>query len=179
MKPRLCVYLSGATERLLRDAARRPGASKSAIAEAALAAFLSAEAEDRRDGAIVRRLDRLTRQYDRLERNLGIATETLALYIRLFLTVTPPVPNADQDAARALGRERFEYFTTQLARRLAGGRNMVRDVLEEIGAGEAAFFTDAELDALKAVKAAGGSANETDAPGAEAAAPAEGSGGDV
>ena len=152
MKPRLCVYITDATERLLADAARRPGASKSAIADAALASFLTAEGEDARDGAIVRRLDRMTRQYDRLERNLGIATETLALYIRLFLTVTPPVPNADQDAARALGKERFEHFTTQLARRLAGGRNMVRDVLEEIGAEEAEFFSEAELDALKAAR---------------------------
>ena len=175
MKPRLCVYLSDPVERRLTQAARRPGTSKSAITDAALAAFLSHELEDQRDGAIIRRLDRLTRQYDRLERNLGIATETLALYVRLFLTVTPPVPNADTDAARALGRERFEYFTTQLARRLAGGKNMVRDVLEEIGAGEAEFFTEAELDALKAVKAERADAAADDAAGGRVNA----SGGDV
>ena len=68
-----------------------------------------------------------------------------------------------------MGRERFECFTNQLARRLAGGKNMVRDVLEEIGAGDAEFFTDAELDALKAAK---------DESGATAT-PANGSGGDV
>ena len=45
---------------------------------------------------------------NRLERDLGIATETLALFVRYFLTVTPPLPNTDQDAARALGRERFD-----------------------------------------------------------------------
>ncbi len=66
--------------------------------------------------------------------------------------MTPPLPNADQDAARALGKERFEYFTTQLARRLAGGKNMIRDVLEEISAEETDFFTEAEIDALRAVR---------------------------
>ncbi len=79
------------------------------------------------------------------------------------------------ELAGAPGRERFEYFTNRLARRLAGGKNMVRDVLEEIGAGEAGFFTDAELDALKAVRAEIAGAAGEDAAGDRE----NGSGGDV
>lgn len=154
MKPRLNVHVAFELFDKVEIAAKRPGVTKAAVVEAALMGFFSKEFDDQRDGALIRRLDRMTRQYDRLERNLGITTETLALFVRFFLTVTPPLPNTDQDAARALGKERFDYFVTQLGRRLAGGKNMIRDVLEEISANESDFFTEAEIDALRAVREA-------------------------
>ena len=92
MKPRLCVYLSDQVDQRLTAAARRPGASKSAITDAALAAFLSPERDDQRDAAIIRRLDRLSRQFDRVERDQTILSETLALFVRYYLTITPPLP---------------------------------------------------------------------------------------
>lgn len=137
MKPRLCVYLSDAVDRQLALAASRPGASKSAITEAALAAFLTAQAGGMPQPALVRRLDRMSRQLDRIDRDQAVVSETLALFVRYYLTITPPLPGADQGAARALGKERFEYFVAQLGRRLAGGKNLVRDVLEELPAAEA------------------------------------------
>jgi predicted transcriptional regulator len=152
MKARLCVYLSDQVDQRLSVAARRPGASKSAIADAALAAFLSPERDDQRDAAIIRRLDRLSRQLDRLERDQTIVSESLALFVRYYLTITPPLPGGEQDAARALGKERFEFFVAQLGRRLAGGKSMIRDVLEEIAPSESDFFTEAEIDALRSAK---------------------------
>lgn len=133
-------------------AARRPGASKSAITDAALATFLSPERDDQRDAAIIRRLDRLSRQLDRLERDQTIVSESIALFVRYYLTITPPLPGVEQDAARALGKERFEFFVAQLGRRLAGGKLMIRDVLEDIAPAEGDFFSQAEIDALKSVK---------------------------
>ncbi len=152
MKPRLNVHISHKLSEKVDLIAKRPGVTKASIVEAALMGFFTKEFDDQRDGALIRRLDRMTRQFDRLERNLGISTETLALFIRFFLTVTPPLPNTDQDAARALGKERFNYFITQLGRRLAGGKNMISDVLDEITAKESDFFTQQEIDALKAVR---------------------------
>lgn len=152
MKPRLNVHVSHKLSEKVELFARRPGVTKASVVEAALMGFFSKEFDDQRDGALIRRLDRLTRQYDRLERNLSITTETLALFVRFFLTVTPPLPNTDQDAARALGKERFEYFITQLGRRLAGGKNMVRDVLDEITTEESDFFNEEELNALRSVR---------------------------
>ena len=70
---------------------------------------------------------------------------TLALFVRYYLTITTPVPDTDQDAARALGKERFDYFVAQLAKRLAAGKSLVRDVLEEFEPSEADFFTSADL----------------------------------
>ena len=79
-----------------------------------------------------RPLDRLSRQAERLERDQNIAIETLALFIRYYLTVSTPVPEAHQDAARAQGKARFEQFVEQLGRHLLRGRSLVRDVVEEL-----------------------------------------------
>ena len=155
MKSRLCVYLSDPVDQQLSIAARRPGASKSAITDAALAAFLSPERDDQRDAALIRRLDRISRHLDRLERNQTIVSETLALFVRYYLTITPPLPDAEQNAARALGTERFEFFVAQVGRRVAGGKLMIRDVLEDVAPNESDFFTQAEIDALKTAKNAG------------------------
>ena len=106
------------------------GVSKSSIVAAALASWLSPDAGDQREAAIAKRLDRLSRQTERMERDQNIQIETLALFIRYFLTISTPVPEA-QDAARAR-KARFEQFVEQLGRHLLRGRSLVRDVVEEL-----------------------------------------------
>ncbi|MCY4119744.1 MAG: CopG family transcriptional regulator [Rhodospirillales bacterium] len=133
-------------DRLGREATRR-GVTQTALVEAALRSFLTPEAADRRDEVLIRRLDRVTRSLGRLSRDHVIISETLALFVRYFLVVTPPIPDDEQDAARALGLERFEYFVTQLAERVAGGRTLLDDVLEEIRPAERDFFTVADFTA--------------------------------
>lgn len=106
--------------------------SKSSLVAAALSTFLYPELHESRDVILLRRLDKLARQVERLERDQTIAIETLALFIRHHLSVTTPVPEAHQEAARAQGRLRFEQFIEQLARHLQRGGSLVRDVWEEI-----------------------------------------------
>jgi hypothetical protein len=72
---------------------------------------------------------------ERLERNLGIAIEMLALFIRFWLTATPAVPQAQQGAAQAKGRERYEGFIAALGRRLAKGASFTREVADEVAGG--------------------------------------------
>ena len=43
------------------------------------------------------------------------------------LTVSTPIPEAHQDAARAQGKARFEQFVEQLGRHLLRGRDFVTD----------------------------------------------------
>ena len=54
-----------------------------------------------------KRLDRLTRQVERLERHVTISNEAMALFVRFWLTATSPVPDAALPAAQAKGRERY------------------------------------------------------------------------
>ena len=42
------------------------------------------------------------------------------------------MPKIDQEAARALGRERFQVFVAQVGRRLASDHRLITEVLESI-----------------------------------------------
>jgi len=127
-KARLSVYLDPGMMAQLADLADRKRQPKSLIAEAAITSFLTPDDADRREAAVTRRLDLLARHGGRLERDLSIAVETLALFIRFWLTVTPPLPESAQVAAQAKGRERFESFIETLGRRLAKGQSILREV---------------------------------------------------
>ena len=108
MKSRLSVYLDPALMRQLAELAERKKKSMSLVAETAIISFLTPDEDDRREAAVVRRLDRLTRQVERLERDLAVSVEAMALFIRYWLTVTPSVPNDFQAIAQAKGRERSD-----------------------------------------------------------------------
>ena len=119
MRTRMHVYFPPELLRQLIDLADRKRLSRSSIVEAAVTSFLSPDGADRTEAAFTRRLDRLSRQIQRLECDLSIATETLALFVRFWLTVTPQLPADARAAAQAKGRERFEGFVEALGRRLA------------------------------------------------------------
>ncbi len=129
---RLNLFIQPEHARRLDELAAKKGVSKSSIVAAALASWLSPEGGDKREVAIAKRLDRLSRQFERLERDQAIEIETLALFVRYFLTVSTPVPEAHQEAARAQGKARFEQFIEQLGRHLSRGRSLVRDLAQEL-----------------------------------------------
>lgn len=129
---RLNLYIQPEHARRLDALAAKKGVSKSSIVAAALASWLSPDAGDQREAAIAKRLDRLSRQAEKLERDQNILIETVALFVRYYLTVSTPVPEAHQDAARAQGRARFGEFVEQLGRHLLRGRSLVRDVVDEL-----------------------------------------------
>jgi predicted transcriptional regulator len=128
MKERLSVYLEPDLLEALEAYAAKRGKSKSLVAEAAIASFLSPDAAERQEAAISRRLDRLSRQSERLERDLGVSIEMLALFVRSWLTATPATPESAQTAARAQGRDRFDGFVQALGRRLAKGPAFAREI---------------------------------------------------
>jgi hypothetical protein len=140
MKPKLSVYLSDHVADRLALAAKRPGANKSTIVDAALDRFLNPERDKTGDAALVRRLDRMSSQLDRIDRDLGITAETLALFVRYYLTITPPLPRADQDAARSLGRERFEMFVAEVGKRVGSGARLVTEVLDKVSTSKPDVF---------------------------------------
>ena len=129
---RISVYLEREHDKRLADLCAMRGLSRSSVVAAALASFLSPEGADRREAAIARRLDKLSSQFERLNRDQTILIETTALFVRYQLSVTAPIPEAHQDAARAQGKARFAQFIEQLARHLQRGGSLVRDISEEI-----------------------------------------------
>ncbi|MGI4813430.1 MAG: CopG family transcriptional regulator [Janthinobacterium lividum] len=131
-RTRLNIYLEPEHARRLEQVAAMKGVSKSSILAAALASWLLPEGGDQREAVLMRRLDRLSRQFDGLERDQHILIETIGLFVRYFLTVSIPVPESHQDAARAQGRARYAQFVEHLVRQLARGPGLATSVREEV-----------------------------------------------
>lgn len=131
-KQRLSVYLEPEVMKALSAHAARRGHSLSLVAEAGIASFLSPDAAERQEAAITKRLDQIDRRMTRMERDLGIAVETLAIFVRFWLQTTPALPEPAAQAARAKAGERYEAFIAALGRRLANGPKLRQEISEDL-----------------------------------------------
>jgi predicted transcriptional regulator len=118
----------------LADYAQRKRVPQALVVETALASLLSPDGADRLEAALARRLDRMTRQIQTLERHVTITNEALALFVRFWLTSTPPLPDTAQAAAQTNGRARYDGFVEALGRRLARGRTLADEVVRDVAA---------------------------------------------
>ena len=126
------VYLDPDLMQALAAYADRRGKSRSLVAEAAIASFLSPDADEQREAAIAKRLDRLDRRQTRLERDVGIGVEMIALFVRFWLSNTPPPPETERAAMRRQGGERYDAFMEALGRRLAKGPKVRQEIGEDV-----------------------------------------------
>lgn len=131
-KTKVSVYVDPTVMTMLADYAARRNQPQSMIAEAAIASFLSPDDAERREAAIGKRLDQLDRRMARLERDIGIAVESLAVFVRFWITTTPSLPEPAAQAARAKSAERYEAFITALGRRLAKGPKLKQEISEDV-----------------------------------------------
>jgi predicted transcriptional regulator len=115
----------------LADYAGRKRISQALVVEAALASFLSPDASERMEAAISRRLDRHTRQLERLEHHVKISNEAIALFVRFWLTTTPPLPDAARATAQASGNERYRGFIEALGRRMDRGQFIGNEIAQD------------------------------------------------
>lgn len=128
MKPRQNLYIDADLCAELDRLAKKPGASKSAIVAEALKTLFERRGAKEIDDKLKVRLDKLSNQLNRIERNQRVLIESLALYIRFHFSVLPPLPEVDQAAGRALANDRFQAFIDQVGRRVAGGKSVIDDV---------------------------------------------------
>lgn len=135
-KRKVSVYLDPGVMKVLSDFAVRRDQSQSMIAEAAIASFLSPDDAERREAIVAKRLDQLDRRTTRLERDVGIAVESLAVFIRFWINTTPALPEPAAQAARAKANERYEAFITALGRRLAKGPKLRQEISADVSDSE-------------------------------------------
>ncbi len=126
------VYFDPALLKQVDALAMRRKGSASAIVEAATASFLSGDTTEKLEAAMSRRLDKLGRQVDTLDEDLAVLGETLSLFVLIWLSSTPPLPENAQAAARAKGAERFEGFMQNLGRRLASGDRFLKELSRDV-----------------------------------------------
>lgn len=133
-KTRMNVYFEPGLLKKVEALSLRRNVSKSAIIEAAVASFLSADASERLEAVFARRMDKIGRQIDGMDEDLAIVAETLSLFVEYWLTITPPLPESAHASARAMGTERFGKFLNTLGRKLATGDRFLRDLSRDIDA---------------------------------------------
>ena len=131
-KAKVTIYLDPDITETLADFAARRDRSQSMIAEAAIASFLSPDDDERREAITAKRLDQLDRRMTRVERDIGITVESLAVFIRFWLMTTPALPEPAAKAAKAKSAERYEAFITALGRRLAQGPKLRQEISEDV-----------------------------------------------
>jgi hypothetical protein len=125
MRQRHALYLSQAMTQRLQVMAETHGVAKSEILERALKRYLANESGGAPADLMALQQESNTRSLRRLERDLAIATELIATFVRYFLTITPPLPGSEHAAARALGQLRFEQVIEDIARRLRTDRSLI------------------------------------------------------
>lgn len=145
-KKRLSAYLDSDVMNALEDYAARRDVSLSLVAEAAIASFLSPDAAERQEAAVARRLDQVDRRVQRVERDVGIAIETVALFVRYWLSSTPALPEAQQADARAKGLQRYDGFVDALGRRLRKGPKLRQEIADDVPAAEPLTEDDSRPD---------------------------------
>ena len=110
-----------------------PGLGKSMVVEAALERFLSPapSVED----VVQERFDDMDARFDRLERNVRVMTETIALHARYHLSVMPALPPSRQQEAARLGDERFKVLAEQVDRRVRLDRPLMQETIQRLNSG--------------------------------------------
>ncbi|WP_298601877.1 CopG family transcriptional regulator [uncultured Sphingorhabdus sp.] len=132
VKARLSVYLAPETMEALAAYADRRDRSRALNAEAAIAQSLSPDADEAREAAVTKRLDQLDRRMNRLERDVGIAVEMIAMFVRFWMSNAPPPPEGERALLRKQGGERYDNFMAALGRRLAKGPKVRQEIAEDV-----------------------------------------------
>ena len=112
----------------LAEYAIRKRVSQALVVETALSIFLSPDNSEHLEAALGRRLDRLSRQADRIEHQTIVSNEALGLFVRFWLANTLALPEAALAAQQTKGRERYANYLTALGRRIAKGRTLAQDI---------------------------------------------------
>ena len=72
---------------------------------------------------------------ERIEQHVTISNEALAVFVRFWLTSTPPLPDTALEAAQTKGRERYDGFVEAIGRRLARGKKLADEVIRDVSPG--------------------------------------------
>ena len=132
VKTRLSVYLDPDLMETLAAYADRRERSRSLIAEAAIASFLSPDADEAREAAITKRIDQIDRRMNRLERDISIGVEMTAMFVRFWLSNAPPPPESERALLSKQGGDRYDVFMASLGRRLAKGLKVRQEIAEDV-----------------------------------------------
>jgi hypothetical protein len=147
MKSRAICYLDATLDAKVAAAGAKKGWSKSSVIEAALKYFFSSAIEHERDALIIKRLDEMNRRLARMERDQQSLMELCDLGMRYQIAYGPRLSPAALNQAVAETTPAFEFYRSQLERRLAPGRKLLGEALAD------AIFSEDDFAKPKAAQA--------------------------
>ncbi len=127
---KVTVRLSEGVCGRLDVATDRPGVGKSMLMEAALEHFLNPAPSV--EALVHERFDQMHARFDRLEHDMRMMAETVALHARYQLAATPPVPQEHRRDAILLGDERFKVLAEQVDRRVRQHRPLMQETIDRL-----------------------------------------------
>jgi predicted transcriptional regulator len=131
-KNRHCIYLEPKISERVTALAEKPGTTISNVIGDALRAYFDREGGVALDDRFKTRLDTITAQLNRIERDQRVDLESLALWIRYQLTLSNPIPPGQWAALQALGTERFQKFIEEVGRRIANGKVTGAEIMRTV-----------------------------------------------
>jgi hypothetical protein len=132
MTLKIGVYLTDDVARHFKVALRHSRMTKSALVNNALAQLLDPPPANERGREELRVLRAVLKHVRQVRRETEVLTETLAMFIRYFLMITPPLPQSEREAADTVGRQRYEVFIRQIARRIGSDKGLITDVMRTL-----------------------------------------------
>lgn len=141
---RIQSYLPPALRRTLSKTAKERHISESKIISKALQRFFNLESDDNMVQVLTRRLDRQTTELKYLKQDIALLTETLSMFIRVYLSSTPEVPDEHKSAASRSGNVRYKKLVEAVANRLSQGKLFIDELPKETFLTEEDFIKASE-----------------------------------
>jgi hypothetical protein len=132
-KKRYTFYISEPLAQKFDLVAGRHRRARSALVEEALRALLEPAQYPGIGDTMGRMLDDWHKTIGNIELHRAILSETLAVFLREFLTFTPVMPESEWESARRLGSARYTDLVAEVARRVAGDFDFVAEILAITG----------------------------------------------
>ena len=131
-KRKVTFLLTGKVLENVQAEALRRKVTQQDIYEAAVNERYTTERLEDRDALIIRRLNVIDSRLATLQRILEVVCEVNALYVRMWLSSTPDIPEEQRAAAARHGRQRYERYLSSLSESLNTGKGILTDLFKDV-----------------------------------------------
>lgn len=102
------------------------------LIESAVADRYSEELQESRDELLLRHYGCVMVHLKALDREMEVVAESVALFVRMWLSVTPRIPEEERQGALREAEERYGRFVKSLTARLNSGSSILTELPAEI-----------------------------------------------
>lgn len=127
-KKRIGVWLEPGLLKELSIEAKDKSVTRQSIMEGALRNFINRVPREDFQALLLRRMNRQDTKLKRIESRLEILAESFAMYLRMWLVVTPEVPESQKEASIMQARERYDRYLKALGKKLRTGESLFTEL---------------------------------------------------